>query len=266
MFNSFVSSLGQTVNSTDLYDFLELEKTYYSRWVKKYITENPFCERGKEYLDSSASELDEQGNPIKRGSGRFRTNYLIHIDFAKKLCMVSHSKKGEEIRDYLVGLTKQVENNDLLTHDQVIYLVQLKEVFKYVSNCKLAEDMNREAFVTEYNGTRNPFIEFHQWRNKILDLDPETIDTRIKQWCVENERNLPKKSTNKTEKLILLDMYEVVRNGVWDFLTAKGNEQAMKLANLVKNMMKVEKGEMWRQNEDTLYQQQEKENEMKRLN
>lgn len=256
----YATHLGQTVKSTELYDFLGLTKSVYTRWCKKWITENLMVEANKDY------STHMQSNAKEGKKGQFRIEYDLHIDFAKKLCMVSNSKKGNEIRDYLVGLTKQVENNDLLTHDQVIYLVQLKEVFKYVSNCKLAEDMNREAFVSEYNGSRNPFVEFHQWRNKILDLDPETIDTRIKQWCVENERNLPKKSTNKTEKLILLDMYEVVRNGVWDFLTAKGNEQAMKLANLVKNMMKVEKGEMWRQNEDTLYQQREKENEMKRLN
>jgi hypothetical protein len=204
-------------------------------------------------LDSSASEFDEQGKPVKKGSGKFRKNYLLHIDFAKKLCMLSNSKKGNEIRDYLVSLTKQVESSDLLTHDQVLYLVQLKEVFKYVANCRLAEDLNKGAFVSNYQGPKNPFVDFHKWRNEILDLDPVLIDERIKQWCIDNERNLPKKSATKTDKLILLDMYEVVRNGVWDFLTAKGHEQAMKLAELVKNMMKVEKGELYRRNENTLY-------------
>ncbi len=255
----YITHLGQTVKSTELYDFLELAKGDYKRWSKKWITENPMFEAEKDYSASMLSNA-KQG---KRG--RFRIEYDLHIDFAKKLCMVSNSMKGERIRDYLVSLTKQVENNDLLTHDQVLYLVQLKEVFKYVANCRLAEDMNKEAFVLEYNGSRNPFIEFHQWRNKILDLDPVLIDERIKQWCIENERNLPKKSATKTDKLILLDMYEVVRNGVWDFLKAKGHEQAMKLAELVKNMMKVEKGELYRRNENTLYTEADQTISLKQL-
>jgi len=42
------------------------------------------------------------------------------------------------------------------------------------------------------------------------------------------------------EKLIVLDKYEVLRNGVWDFLTASNEKHAMKLANLVKDMAEAE--------------------------
>lgn len=244
----YATPLGQTVKSTELYDFLELRKADYTRWSKKWITDNPMFEPNKDYSASMRSNAKDG----KRG--RFRIEYDLHIDFAKKLCMVSDSKRADEIRDYLVELSNKVEKNDLLTHNQVLYLVQLKEVFKYVTNCKEAEDMHKAVFV-QNSTSKNPWAEFHTYRNEILKLDPQEVDLRIKQWCIDNDKNLPKKTATKTDKLLLLDKYEVVRNGVWDFLMAKGSEQAMKLANLVKNMLELEKTYLSRKNEYNLFEE-----------
>lgn len=53
--NTTDTSLGQTVKATNLFDYLELAKGGYSRWVQKYIIENPYMEEGKEYLASRTS-------------------------------------------------------------------------------------------------------------------------------------------------------------------------------------------------------------------
>jgi phage anti-repressor protein len=221
--------LGQIINSTDLYDYLELDRSQYSRWIKKHIQNNIYSEEGKDYLTLMSNE-------IKRG--KFRKDYEIHVDFALKLCMVSHSPIGEAVRNQLIDLINQKKDNDLLTHDQVIYLSKLKAVFSFISECKKAEQINLDNHVKNSN-SKSPFAEFHKMRNDILKLDSKVIDERLKQYCIDNQRLLPK-SKSKVEKLIVIDKYEVLRNGVWDFLTACNEEQSLKLANLVKKMAEAE--------------------------
>ena len=222
--------LGQIIYSVDLYDYLELEKSNHSKWIKKHIEQNIYAEEGKDfYLSFGTSE---------KGRGQFRKNYELHSDFALKLCMVSNSKIGEKVRNEIVSLVNAKKDNDLLTHDQVIYLSKLKAVFSFISECKKAEQINLDNHVKNSN-SKSPFAEFHKMRNDILKLDSKVIDERLKQYCIDNQRLLPK-SKSKVEKLIVIDKYEVLRNGVWDFLTACNEEQSLKLANLVKKMAEAE--------------------------
>jgi hypothetical protein len=58
---------------------------------------------------------------------------------------------------------------------------------------------------------------------------------------------------SKRDKIILLDSFESVRNAVWDFLQVKGEVNALNLANLVRGMIRTEKGEMFRKNETDLF-------------
>ena len=221
--------LGKIIHATKLYDYLELDKAKYSRWSKKHIEGNIYAEFEKDYLPILASE---------QRRGQFRKDYEVHVDFAIKLCMVSNSPIGEAVRNQLIDLINAKKDNDLLTHEQVIYLSKLKAVFSFISECKKAEQINLDTHVRNSN-SKSPFAEFHKMRNQILKLDSKVIDERLKQYCIDNQRLLPK-SKSKVEKLIVMDKYEVLRNGVWDFLTACNEEQSLKLANLVKKMAEAE--------------------------
>lgn len=163
-------------------------------------------------------------------------------------------EKVQELRK----LEEKKNSYDLLTHEQILYLIRLKEVFKYVSHQSMVEDAHKEVFSAK-SGAKNPFAEFHKWRNQILDIDPKTIDERIKQYCIENRIAPTPKLLNKTkrEKILHLDSYEAVRNAVWDFLNIKGEVNALNLANLVGNIIRTEKGEVLRANEDTLFTQKQ---------
>lgn len=177
-------------------------------------------------------------NLLQSTGGRPKTQYLFTLDAAKEICLLEQNHKGKEIRRWLISLSKQKDENDLLTHDQVIYLSKLKAVFSFISECKKAEQINLDNHVKN-SSSKSPFAEFHKMRNQILKLDTKVIDERLKQYCIENQRLLPK-SKLKVEKLIVIDKYEVLRNGVWDFLTACNEEQSLKLANLVKKMAEAE--------------------------
>ena len=52
----YVTKLGQCVKMTDLYDFLELDRSSYAKFVKAEITESPYFDEEKDYSDC--------GNPM----------------------------------------------------------------------------------------------------------------------------------------------------------------------------------------------------------
>lgn len=160
----------------------------------------------------------------------------------------------EKIQE-LSQLEKQKAESALLTHEEIIELVKLKEVFKFVAHQEIVEDAHKEVFASRAN-SKNPYAEFNTWRNKILDISPEQIDERIKNYCKENNIALSNKVLKKPkrEKILMFDSYETVRHAVWDFLTMNGEINALNLANLVRDIIRTEKGELFRINEDTLFE------------
>lgn len=163
----------------------------------------------------------------------------------------------EEIQR-LKEIEQKVNSYELLNHEQILYLVRLKEVFKYVAHQEAVEDAHKEIFASK-STAKNPFAEFSVWRNKILDISPDTINERIKQYCIDNKIALTKSILNKSkrEKILILDSYESVRHAVWDFLQIKGEVNALNFANLVGDMIRTEKGEILRVNETNLFQEKQ---------
>jgi hypothetical protein len=158
---------------------------------------------------------------------------------------------------------------DYLTPDEIIQLTYYKEFFKFVEKQLEYEKKHKSKFFIENTNkflkkNQNPYIEFNVWRNKILEIEPQKIDSLIKEYCIENQKNI--KNFNKHQKLNLLDNHLGLRNAVWDFLTIKGEINALKLANLVKRMADAENLTIYKKNENNLFQQKENINELKILN
>lgn len=189
-----------------------------------------------------------KGNP----SGTY-AHKDIAIKFAGWLSPEFELYLIEKIQE-LKELERKKDSFELLNHEQILALVRLKEVFKYVAHQELIEDAHKEVFAAQ-SGYSNPFAEFNNWRNKILDISVNVINERIRQYCIENKIAVTNKILNKSkrDKIILLDSYESVRNAVWDFLMVKGEVNALNLANLVGDMIRTEKGEILRKNETDLF-------------
>ena len=88
-----VDATGHTT-AKKLYEWLELDATQYSRWVRQNITDNPYAEEGKDFSTLMSKTSGKGGRPS--------TDYLLSASFAKKLAMTSRSPKGEETREYFI--------------------------------------------------------------------------------------------------------------------------------------------------------------------
>jgi phage anti-repressor protein len=109
MLNEIISSTDQTpielalkmdkdgyVSGKNLYEFLQLDKSNYSKWCKVNIFENTFAEENVDYKVFVLKDENPKG-------GRPTTEYKLTPSFAKKLAMMSNSPRGEEARGYFIA-------------------------------------------------------------------------------------------------------------------------------------------------------------------
>ncbi len=124
-----------SVNSRDIYDYLNVS-TAYSHWIKRAIDKYGFEEN---------SDFTIVKNGI--GSNAF-IDYIVTIDMAKELCMVSNTQKGKETRKYFIEVEKQ--SSQPLTIEQLLQqnvkvITQLQEDVIYLER-KIKEDKPLVSF------------------------------------------------------------------------------------------------------------------------
>lgn len=92
------------VTARELYRFLGLRDGDFSRWIKNNIESNNFAEEGHDYLRLRINAETPTGGKIER------LDYELSLDFAKKLCMVSKSERGEQARNYFIEVEKRYKS------------------------------------------------------------------------------------------------------------------------------------------------------------
>ena len=92
-------------SARELYEFLGLNSANFSHWCQRNIVNNKFSEEGVDYI----YELVVQDEVMPRGgtAEKQRADYSLSNDFAKKLCMISPSARGEQARNYYIAVEKQ---------------------------------------------------------------------------------------------------------------------------------------------------------------
>lgn len=86
-----------------LYEYLELDKSNYSRWAKTNIENNQFAEENVDYLRFVFDDETPTGGIIQR------EDYKLTATFAKKLAMTSHTERGEEARAYFIKVEDRLK-------------------------------------------------------------------------------------------------------------------------------------------------------------
>jgi phage anti-repressor protein len=163
----------QTILASELYEFLELDKTHYSRWVKDNILNNPFVEQ---YVDVTPFMAKRLIGVVEKDV----TEYELSIPFAKKLCMVSKSSKGEQVRNFFLDIEKRfnkaknlIQNNliieQMLQSNQII-MQSIKVLLDKSSAYELSHDNinNRIDLIQEQVSTiRSEIFNTERYKNKV---------------------------------------------------------------------------------------------------
>jgi phage anti-repressor protein len=225
MITSHESNLGQSVYLTELYDYLKLEKVNYSRFIKYKVLQNEFAEEEKDYL----SLMNSNTSIGKRG--QFRKEFEIHIDFAKKLCMVSRSPVGEKIRNELVELTKKIETGQQFSTEQINFLLELVPVMGLFSIQDISEKRHFDIHNNKY--------DWWDYRAKVLGYGTEQLKLEVEK--------LNHKYKSQKQALLHVDKYELIRIGVIDLFVALGKsvEYASNVAKLCKNIAEKTGTNIW---------------------
>lgn len=84
-----------------LYDFLGMDRRNYSRWFKNNFTKNQFAEENVDYFPFVTNE--ECG-------GQASQDAKLTSAFAKKLSMQQKNERGEQARNYFVGVEDKAKD------------------------------------------------------------------------------------------------------------------------------------------------------------
>lgn len=98
-----------SVNARETYDFLGLAKGQFSRWIKSAIEKYDFVQN-EDYIT-----IDTDVEGVK--------DYIVSLDMAKELCLVSNTPKGKETRKYFINFEKQYQR-PLTINEQIILIAQ----------------------------------------------------------------------------------------------------------------------------------------------
>lgn len=174
-----------SVNSRELYEFLGVNEQY-ADWIQRAIEKYDFLEN-EDYI--CFSEKSEKG-------GRPRKNYIVTLDMAKELCMVSNTGKGREVRRYFISCEKQLLNQP----DLKKILNQLEKQNQEIQNLK------NQLSSKEPNLIEKPINPFRGFYDDFAprERENEFAYTRM-DWMLllsECERVLVEERKNKRQLLI----------------------------------------------------------------
>ena len=159
-------------NSRDIYDYLEVA-TSYSHWIKRAIDKYDFV-KNEDYI---AIITDAKSG---------KRDYIVTIDMAKELCMVSDTEKGKEVRKYFIEVEKR-SHKVLTIGEQIALLAQghqdQEQRIKVLEDTKRLEKWQEKELKHAVDVKVHKLLVQHQMSSKKI------VYSRC--WkCVKNEFNV----------------------------------------------------------------------------
>lgn len=153
-----------------LYEFLEMDKSHYSRWVKTNITENEFATENEDYFYSPS-----MANENNRGN--FADDYKLTAHFAKKLSVKGNSEKAEQAREYFTRVEEKVREN-VIDRSQLSPQLQLMNM--------LVESMNKQELIQKQQAKQIAKVETTVSTLKEIFIEPigdwkNDINSRVRE-------------------------------------------------------------------------------------
>lgn len=150
-----------------LYEFLEMDKSHYSRWVKANIVDNEFATENEDYFYSPS-----MANESSRGN--YADDYKLTAHFAKKLSMKGSGERAEQARQYFITVEDKakemaINRSQLSPQMQMFYAIADGQAKMELEQKRQAEQMNRieqkqDAIVEMFQRT-DSVEDFQKWAN-----------------------------------------------------------------------------------------------------
>lgn len=131
----------QLVSARDLYKSLDI-KTRFSLWVNQNFKS---FEEGMDFTSVVTTTV------VNNGAKKKLQDYILTIDMAKELCMMSKTSKGKEVRKYFIQVEKNWNNPDMIMQRALniassrVKLLENKNKELEDVNAKQAEKIARDA-------------------------------------------------------------------------------------------------------------------------
>ena len=153
-----------------LYEFLEMDKSHYSRWYKQNVIDNAFAAENEDYFPFAIN--GECG-------GQTSKDAKLTADFAKKLSMTAKNEKGEEARSYFVSIENKAKETAIGMQD---LSPDLRLMIQIELNQK-KQQKQLDSVETQIRGIRDVVaVDTRAWRD-----DTEKIMRKIGNICGDHE-------------------------------------------------------------------------------
>lgn len=193
----------QLVSARDLHEGLGLKKKF-SEWWKQ---NSKSFEEGTDFLKSPQSYLNQSGkNTVRRYD-----DYVLTIDMAKELCMMSKTRKGKEVRRYFIEVERKWNDPQEIVKRGYAILQNENTRLKLEN-----KQMKPKALFADAVATSKNDILIGQLAKILRQNGYETGQNRLFKWLREHHYLCSKglKYNQPTQKAMELGLFRVKERAV----------------------------------------------------
>lgn len=199
----------QVVSARELYKKLGYNKAVWKRWYEKNILNNDFAFENEDY---STLNIMLNGNPTK--------DFVLKIEFAKKIAMRANTPIGEKVRNYFIEVEKRAKQQSAIPSNPLdllkLAVSELEKKDKQIAVLQPKAELMDKVLDTDQK------IDIGQ-ATKILEL-PFGRNTMFKKLREKGvffkNKNEPKQEYIKRKYFVLKEKY-IERNNHDGFVVIK---------------------------------------------
>ena len=172
-----------TISAQELYLFLGMAPSQWSRWSKKNIENNEFVNRGEDW---EGFDLMSSGNKSM--------DYEITLDFAKRISMMAKTERGEQARSYFIECEKKAQSNQVAipqTLSEALMLAANLAKEGELQKLQITELQPKAEYYDTVANTNNTFDLACVAKNLDLPFGRNILFEKLRQKGILTKENMP---------------------------------------------------------------------------
>ena len=214
----------KVVTATNLHQVLELPNQHYPANIKKWLND------WYEFADGIRKPVRMQDfGPRRVKDNPILDDYYLSVELAKMLALRSKSKAKLKVAKQLLALSPAKSQQDELSAEQLLHLVELTKAMSMVSCQEASEREHLRTYKERNNGQA---MNWWTYRAKMLGYSAEELRDKLRR------RGQSPKGKNQRELIASIDRLELIRAGVIDLFMALGKtaSYAQKMGKMAKTL------------------------------